>query len=89
MHLQFVETESTFDYFEATRAYLDRYGKPIAFLLRQACCVPGQQEDAAGRRWNDPVRAGSACAQHRHHLCQFLAGQGAAWSVRTGRYRTG
>jgi hypothetical protein len=30
MHLQFVETESTFDYFEATRAYLDRYGKPIA-----------------------------------------------------------
>jgi hypothetical protein len=31
MHLQFVETESTFDYFEATRAYLDRYGKPIAF----------------------------------------------------------
>jgi hypothetical protein len=24
MHLQFVETESTFDYFEATRAYLER-----------------------------------------------------------------
>ena len=33
MHLQFVETESTFDYFEATRAYLDRYGKPIAFYF--------------------------------------------------------
>ena len=31
MHLQFVETKSTFDYFEATRAYLYRYGKPIAF----------------------------------------------------------
>ena len=31
MHLQFVETESTFDYFKATRTYLERYGKPIAF----------------------------------------------------------
>src|SRR5207253_1105852 len=31
MHLQFAETESTFDYFKATRAYLERYGKPIAF----------------------------------------------------------
>ncbi|MFB9262505.1 ISNCY family transposase [Bradyrhizobium erythrophlei] len=31
MHLRFVETESTFDYFAATRAYLERYGKPIAF----------------------------------------------------------
>jgi hypothetical protein len=31
MHLQFVESESTFDYFTATRAYLERYGKPVAF----------------------------------------------------------
>src|SRR5436305_6921398 len=31
MHLRFVLTESTFDYFEATRAYLQRYGKPISF----------------------------------------------------------
>lgn len=31
MHLQFVESESTFDYFTATRAYVERYGKPIAF----------------------------------------------------------
>ena len=31
MHLKFVQTESTFDYFEATREYLDRYGKPVAF----------------------------------------------------------
>ncbi|MFK4535117.1 hypothetical protein ABIA00_003300 [Bradyrhizobium ottawaense] len=31
MHLRFAETESTFDYFAATRAYLQRYGKPIAF----------------------------------------------------------
>src|ERR1700761_3302810 len=31
MHLQFVESESTFDYFAATRVYLERYGKPVAF----------------------------------------------------------
>src|SRR5262245_37972848 len=45
-------------------------------LLRQACCVSGEQERRGGRRWNDAVWARSACAQHRHHLCQFLAGQG-------------
>jgi|ERR1017187_1586420 hypothetical protein len=28
MHLQFVESESTFDYFKATRAYLEQHGKP-------------------------------------------------------------
>ena len=31
MHLQFVESESTFAYFHAARAYLEAWGKPIAF----------------------------------------------------------
>jgi len=31
MHLQFVESESTFSYFHAARAYLEAWGKPIAF----------------------------------------------------------
>jgi hypothetical protein len=31
MHLQFVESESTFAYFHAARAYLQAWGKPIAF----------------------------------------------------------
>jgi len=31
MHLKLVETESTFDYFQATREYLEAHGKPIAF----------------------------------------------------------
>ena len=39
MHIKFVETESTpvqargrlFDYFQATREYLEAHGKPIAF----------------------------------------------------------
>ncbi|WP_354169227.1 ISNCY family transposase [Burkholderia sp. 567] len=30
-HLHFTATESTFSYFEATRAYLERHGKPVAF----------------------------------------------------------
>ncbi|VWC92756.1 integrase catalytic subunit [Burkholderia lata] len=31
MMLHFTQTESTFSYFEATRTYLERYGKPVAF----------------------------------------------------------
>jgi transposase len=31
MHLHFVESESTFAYFHAARAYLEAWGKPIAF----------------------------------------------------------
>jgi hypothetical protein len=31
MHLQFVESESTFAYFHASRAYLEAWGKPVAF----------------------------------------------------------
>jgi transposase len=31
MTLHFTQTESTFSYFEATRAYIERHGKPVAF----------------------------------------------------------
>jgi len=31
MHRQLVESESTFAYFHATRAYLETWGKPVAF----------------------------------------------------------
>jgi hypothetical protein len=31
MHLKFVETESTFDYFQATREYLEARRRPVAF----------------------------------------------------------
>ena len=48
MHLQFVETESTFDYFEATRAYLERYGKPIAFYSDKHAVFRVNKKDAAG-----------------------------------------
>ena len=36
MMLHFTATESTFSYFEATRAYLERYGKPVAFYSDKA-----------------------------------------------------
>jgi hypothetical protein len=31
MRLQFVASESAFDYFRTTRAYLEKHGKPVAF----------------------------------------------------------
>ena len=31
MQLRFVTSESTFDYFRTTRAYLEEHGKPVAF----------------------------------------------------------
>ena len=36
MEIRFVASESTFDYFAATRTYLDRHGKPVAFYSDQA-----------------------------------------------------
>ncbi|MFP4826972.1 ISNCY family transposase [Paraburkholderia sp. BR10879] len=36
MTLHFTPTESTFSYFEATRAYLERHGKPVAFYSDRA-----------------------------------------------------
>jgi hypothetical protein len=31
MHLRFVPSESAFDYFQSTRAYIETHGKPVAF----------------------------------------------------------
>ena len=36
MELRFVSSESTFSYFAATRTYLERHGKPVAFYSDQA-----------------------------------------------------
>jgi transposase len=36
MQMHFTQTESTFSYFEATRAYIERYGKPLAFYSDKA-----------------------------------------------------
>jgi hypothetical protein len=34
--LRFCESESVFSYFAATRAYLERHGKPAAFHCRRS-----------------------------------------------------
>lgn len=36
MQLLFVSSESTFTYFEATRGYLELYGKPLALYIDDA-----------------------------------------------------
>ena len=48
MHLQFVESESTFDYFAATRAYLERHGKPVAFYSDKHGVFRVNKTDAVG-----------------------------------------
>jgi hypothetical protein len=48
MNLQFVESESTFDYFAATRAYLERHGKPVAFYSDKHGVFRVNKKDAVG-----------------------------------------
>jgi len=49
MHLQFVLSETAFDYLRATRAYLEAYGKPVAFYSdRHSIFRVGKAEAAGG-----------------------------------------
>jgi transposase len=48
MYLHFTYSESTFSYFEATRAYLERHGKPLAFYSDKATVFRCNQKDVAG-----------------------------------------
>jgi hypothetical protein len=48
MHLQFVESESTFAYFNAARGYLEAWGKPIAFLSQHP-------QGADALKWNGRI----------------------------------
>jgi len=48
MHLQFVESESTFDYFKATRTYLEQHGKPVAFYSDKHGVFRVNRKDAPG-----------------------------------------
>lgn len=58
MQLLFVSSESTFIYFEATRGYLERYGKPLAFYSDS---VPIPVLPRAG----DLNEIGETCAKNR------------------------
>lgn len=48
MQLLFVSSESTFTYFEATRGYLERYGKPLAFYRDKASVFRINNKQATG-----------------------------------------
>src|SRR5437762_7163743 len=47
MELCFADTESTFDYFHATRRYLERHGKPMAFYSDRLSVFHIQARDRA------------------------------------------
>jgi hypothetical protein len=48
MQILFVSSESIFTYFEATRGYLERYGKPLAFYSDQASVFRINNKQATG-----------------------------------------
>ena len=48
MHVLFTGAESTFGYFEATRQYLERHGKPLAFYSDKASVFRVNQPSATG-----------------------------------------
>jgi hypothetical protein len=50
MVLRFVASESAFDYFRATRDYLQRHGKPIAFYSDKHSIFRVNSKDAIGGR---------------------------------------
>jgi transposase len=47
MELRFAPSESTFDYFASTRAYLERHGKPVAFYSDKASIFRVASAEAA------------------------------------------
>jgi hypothetical protein len=49
MHLRFVASESAFDYFHATRAYLEMHGKPVAFYSDKQSIFRVNAKDAAAK----------------------------------------
>ncbi|EGQ1172412.1 ISNCY family transposase [Salmonella enterica] len=48
MHLRFVHCETTFTYFEATRGYLEKHGKPLALYSDRASVFRINNKNATG-----------------------------------------
>ena len=48
MHLRFVASESAFDYFRSTRAYVETHGKPVAFYSDKHSIFRVNNKNAAG-----------------------------------------
>jgi transposase len=49
LELRFVDSESTFDYFESTKAYLRRHGRPMAFYSDKHSVFRVAREGTSGR----------------------------------------
>lgn len=62
MELRFVEDESTFEYFAATRSYLDAHGKPVAFY---------SDKHSIFRVSNTTAAAGTGITQFARALAQL------------------
>lgn len=60
--LRFVASESAFDYFESTRAYLERHGKPVAFYSDKASIF---------RVSGSPARQTAGITQFSRALCEL------------------
>jgi Homeodomain-like domain len=57
MVVQFTGAESTFSYFEATRAYLEQHGKPLAFYSDKASVFRVNRDSAGGPGFTQFARA--------------------------------
>jgi transposase len=57
MHLEFVPSESTFDYFRATRSYIEQHGKPVAFYSDKHSIFRVPKSAATGGRMTQFGRA--------------------------------
>jgi len=79
MELRFAESESTFSYFEALRAYLKCHGKPVA-LYSDKASVFRQSEDRLGRR---------GCRGGRQDRKAVVSNRRVFRSCARGRYRHG
>src|SRR5437762_6938884 len=77
MELRFVTSESAFDYFRATRAYLEAHGKPVAFYSDKHGIFRVNSKEAAGGDGVTQFGRALLALNDRHHLRQQPAGEGA------------
>lgn len=88
MQLRFVASESAFDYFRATRAYLEQHGKPVAFYSDKHGIFRVNSKDAAGG--DGVTQFGRALSELNLTLSVPTARRRrAGWNARSVRCRTG
>jgi len=75
MELRFVQSESTFSYFEALESYLQKHGRPVAFYSDKHTVFRVAKEDAKDACADHPVRARAERVKCRDFVCQFEPGE--------------